>query len=50
MIEAKVLDHGFIKIRNISGPTRRIDQSFDADDIDPSNTARNNMAWRYIKN
>lgn len=40
MIETKVLDHGFIKIRNISGPTRRIDRPFDADDIDPSNTAR----------
>lgn len=38
--KVKVLDHGFIKIRNISGPTRRIDRPFDADDIDPSNTAR----------
>jgi thymidylate synthase (FAD) len=36
----KVLDHGFIKIRNISGPTRRSDREFDADDIDPANTAR----------
>lgn len=40
MTQIKVLDHGFIKIRNISGPTRRIDRPFDADDIDPSNTAR----------
>lgn len=36
----KVLDHGFIKIHNISGPTRRLDREFDADDIDPANVAR----------
>lgn len=35
-----VLDHGFVKLRNISGPTRRPDRPFDADDIDPANTAR----------
>ena len=37
-----VLDHGFIKIHNIAGPTRRaisLDE-FDADDVDPANTAR----------
>lgn len=63
--EIKVLDHGFVKLRNLSGPTRRIfntpedfselnDYSeyqtydlkstdfatFDANDIDPANTAR----------
>lgn len=36
----QVLDHGFVKLRNLSGPTRRIDQPFDANDIDPANTAR----------
>ena len=35
-----VLDHGFIVLRNLSGPTRRADEPFDADDIDPANTAR----------
>jgi thymidylate synthase (FAD) len=49
------LDHGFVKLRNISGPTRReplydVDEGvdepilvgnfFDANDIDPANTAR----------
>ena len=36
----KVLDHGFVTLRNISGPTRRLDQMFDANDVDPANTAR----------
>lgn len=36
----KVLDHGFVTLRNVSGPTRRIDQDFDADDTDPANSAR----------
>lgn len=36
----KVLDHGFVKLRNISGPTRRSDRFYDADDIDPANSAR----------
>lgn len=40
MKTVKVLDHGFIKIHNISGPTRRLDREFDADDIDPANVAR----------
>lgn len=35
-----VLDHGFVKLRNISGPTRRPDAQFDASDIDPANSAR----------
>lgn len=53
--QIKVLDHGFVMLRNISGPTRRImnvDETgsetdgyeyyrpFDADDTDPANTAR----------
>jgi thymidylate synthase (FAD) len=36
----KVLDHGFVALRNISGPTRRLNQEFDARDIDPANAAR----------
>lgn len=41
-----VLDHGFVKLLNISGPARRVvsdntgDCAFDADDIDPANSAR----------
>lgn len=47
-----VLDHGFVGLRNIAGPTRRIPdydnslggfvegQEFDADDIDPAQAAR----------
>lgn len=40
--EIKILDHGFIRIHNISGPTRRATEldKFDADDVDPANTAR----------
>jgi len=37
---ADVLDHGFVILRNIAGPTRRLDAEFDADDIDPANVAR----------
>lgn len=49
----KVLDHGFVTLRNISGPTRRKeywhtvngmevrdDSYYDADDIDPAQAAR----------
>ena len=37
-----VLDHGFIRIHNIAGPTRRATElsQFDASDTDPANTAR----------
>lgn len=35
-----VLDHGFVALRNIAGPTRRKDAIFDADDTDPANSAR----------
>lgn len=51
--QIKVLDHGFVILRNLAGPTRRIftgeyDQvsgepglrAFDADDTDPANSAR----------
>jgi thymidylate synthase (FAD) len=51
MFERKVLDHGFVKLRNLAGPTRRVWSSdapdmrsepfpFDADDTDPANAAR----------
>lgn len=51
ILSVDVLDHGFVALRNISGPTRRagyIDReadclivpTFDADDIDPANSAR----------
>lgn len=45
----KVLDHGFVRLRNLAGPTRRgycdgsqcgLDLGFDADDTDPANAAR----------
>lgn len=51
MQEIKVLDHGFVRLRNLAGPTRRqiYDshegsygelREFDADDTDPANAAR----------
>lgn len=36
----KVLDSGWVTLRNVSGPTRRADLEFDADDTDPANSAR----------
>lgn len=36
----KVLDHGFVILRNLAGPTRRAQAVFDADDVDPANSAR----------
>lgn len=35
-----VLDHGYVRLRNLAGPNRRLDQFFDADDIDPAQAAR----------
>ena len=35
-----VLDHGFVILRNVAAQTRRLDQEFDASDIDPANAAR----------
>lgn len=35
-----VLDHGFVQLRNLSGPTRRPGREFDAHDVDPANAAR----------
>lgn len=40
MNKINVLDHGFVALRNISGPTRRKLCEFDADDTDPANAAR----------
>ena len=40
MSSIAVLDHGFVKLRNISGPVRRSDKNYDADDTDPATTAR----------
>lgn len=34
------LDHGFVTLRNLSGPIRREGDVFDADDTDPAATAR----------
>lgn len=45
----RVLDHGWVRLRNLAGPTRRVHQdagtfgelrNFDADDTDPANAAR----------
>lgn len=35
-----VLDHGYVKLRNIAGPIRRPGLLFDASDTDPANAAR----------
>jgi thymidylate synthase (FAD) len=34
------LNAGFVKLLNLAGPTRRIDQEFDANDVDVANAAR----------
>lgn len=50
-MKINLLDHGFVVLRNVSGPTRRVNATgwgdgvgptpaFDADDTDPANTAR----------
>lgn len=40
MEKISVLDHGFVVLRNISGPTRRANSPFDASDVDVANSAR----------
>lgn len=35
-----VLDHGYVILRNVAGPTRRSSFEYDADDTDPANSAR----------
>jgi len=40
MTMISVLDHGFVKLNNLSGPTRRLDTAFDANDVDAANVAR----------
>jgi len=39
-MKIKVLDHGFVELQNIAGPTRRVDNHYDASSIDPANSAR----------
>lgn len=39
-LRTPVLDHGFVALRNLAGPTRRPDAMFDADDSDPADAAR----------
>lgn len=41
-LQSDVLDHGFVRLRNLAGPTRRAgcDRWFDADDVDPAQAAR----------
>lgn len=39
-MRVNVLDHGYVEMRNIAGPTRRANAEFDADDVDPANAAR----------
>ena len=36
----KVLDHGFVTLRNLAGPTRRSSAHYDANDTDVANSAR----------
>lgn len=63
-LRIKVLDHGFVELRNLAGPTRRTadfiggeekcgtERPFDADDTDPANAARmsfNQMDGEMIK-
>jgi thymidylate synthase (FAD) len=40
MTTLPVLDHGFVTLRNIAGPTRRASSEFDANDVDVANSAR----------
>ena len=36
----QVLDHGYVTLRNVAGPTRRPNDEFDGNDVDPANAAR----------
>lgn len=40
MHKINVLDHGFVQLHNISGPTVYPDKEFNVDDVDPANVAR----------
>lgn len=42
----KVLDHGYVKLLNISGPVRRRDVAFDASDRDPAIAARQSFGGK----
>ncbi len=39
-MKINVLDHGFVTLRNVSGPTRRDNSEWDGNDVDPANAAR----------
>ncbi len=43
----QVLDHGFVTLRNIAGPTRRPDAAYDADDTDVANSARMSLSLNH---
>jgi thymidylate synthase (FAD) len=43
-----VLDHGFVTLRNISGPTRRPGR-FDGDDVDPAQAARMSFGEQTVR-
>jgi thymidylate synthase (FAD) len=57
----KVLDHGFVTLRNLAGPTRRVlvedssdprygeERAFDADDTDVANSARMSFAGKDVE-
>lgn len=46
MNQIDVLDHGFVRLLNVAGPTRRTAALWDADDTDPANSARMSFGQR----
>jgi len=45
----EVLDHGFVRLLNLSGPVRRADAQFDADDVDPAQAARRSFNQHEVE-
>lgn len=45
----QVLDHGFVTLRNLAGPTRRAVHQFDASDTDVANSARMSFEGQDIR-
>lgn len=45
-----VLDHGFVRLRNVAGPTRVPHDKFDANDADPAQAARMSFGAAGVKN
>jgi thymidylate synthase (FAD) len=39
-MKKEVLNKGYVKLLNLSGPIRRKDEEYDADDVDPAHVAR----------